>query len=238
MELHVLNRQLPEPPVNSHMLDVVDVFFTIQGEGPFTGDPAVFVRVAGCNCDCPNCDTNYTTGRHFCSPVDVYGDIWSAAAAKGKRPQDQLVVITGGEPFRQQIGSLVRLLCERSVKVQIETNGTLYIDDFPWYYPELSVVCSPKGGSVNSKLWPHITAYKYVLESGYVLFKDGLPLSALGNGITVARPHPGFKGVVYVNPEDQQNEISNKLNLDACVESAIKFGYRVGYQLHKLLELK
>jgi len=52
--------------IDTHLLDIVSIFPTIQGEGPYTGQRAVFVRLAGCNLMCPGCDTDYTTGRkHF-----------------------------------------------------------------------------------------------------------------------------------------------------------------------------
>ena len=38
-------------------LEVHSIFKTIQGEGPFCGTPAVFIRLAGCNLQCPWCDT-------------------------------------------------------------------------------------------------------------------------------------------------------------------------------------
>ena len=52
-----LNVQPPEKQVSRSdgFLDVVSVFKTIQGEGPFAGTPAIFVRTAGCNLFCPNC---------------------------------------------------------------------------------------------------------------------------------------------------------------------------------------
>ena len=40
--------------------DVHSIFPTIQGEGPFVGQPAIFIRLAGCNLQCPACDTDYT----------------------------------------------------------------------------------------------------------------------------------------------------------------------------------
>jgi 7-carboxy-7-deazaguanine synthase len=46
----------------SGALKIVDLFYTIQGEGPYNGMPSVFVRLAGCNLRCYFCDTNFETG--------------------------------------------------------------------------------------------------------------------------------------------------------------------------------
>jgi len=78
-------------------LNVVKVWSTIQGEGPFTGTPAVFVRLAGCNLQCPLCDTNYTTNRKLRSAEEV------ADLVQSEHSKTSLVVLTGGEPFRQNV---------------------------------------------------------------------------------------------------------------------------------------
>ena len=52
-----MNTQPTEKRTNSQNLDITEIFFTIQGEGPFSGHRAVFIRLAGCNLQCPACDT-------------------------------------------------------------------------------------------------------------------------------------------------------------------------------------
>ena len=51
------NTQEPEKIDRDRHLDVHSIFHTIQGEGPYCGHPAVFIRLAGCNLQCPGCDT-------------------------------------------------------------------------------------------------------------------------------------------------------------------------------------
>ena len=116
---------------------VQEVFATLQGEGPFAGEPAVFVRLAGCNLRCFWCDTEFESSSWHPSMEELVERIESTRA-----PHCDLVVLTGGEPLRQDVSLLIDALLGRGHRVQIETNGTLWVD-----LPEderLTVVCSPK----------------------------------------------------------------------------------------------
>lgn len=238
----MLNTQLPEPLVTTGRLDVVKIWPTIQGEGPFAGRPAVFIRLAGCNLQCPLCDTDYTTERAYYTISEALEVVrhWQQPMVSGKR---SLVVITGGEPFRQsQLTGLVGALNENGYMVQIETNGTIYDGHLPYHcvfrgsYLEalLTIVCSPKTPSINKLLMPYINSLKYVLSASHV-GDDGLPTSVLGMRVDVARPWPEFQGEIYLQPEDHADPVANKLNQDAAVASCMKFGYRLCLQMHKII---
>lgn len=228
--LRMTNAQPSETPVRdpSGALDVVGVFHTIQGEGPYTGAPAVFVRLAGCNLKCPACDTRYTDGRQLISPAQLIDRIESV---RGKATV--LIVLTGGEPFRQDISPLTELLLIRGLQVQVETNGTLFIEYFP--YRSVSVVCSPKTPKIHPRVMPFVRALKYVLHAGHVDDRDGLPSLSLGMACPPQRPWEGFSGEVFLQPEDSPDPIQLDRNTRACVESCLKFGYRLSVQTHKLL---
>lgn len=215
-------------------VEVVSVFLTIQGEGPFVGQPAVFVRTAGCNLDCPACDTDYTTGRRLVPAPDLLAKVKKA----NKHDSASLVVITGGEPFRQALGPFVGLLLEEGYEVQVETNGTLYDPSMAGLHADACIVCSPKTPKISAELISVIDAYKYVLRAGSVLAEDGLPLSSLGAPAPPARPHPGFAGEVFVQPEDDKDPETNAANLAAAVESCLRFGYRLSVQTHKIAGLE
>lgn len=213
-------------------LAINSIFYTIQGEGPFAGSPAVFVRLAGCNLQCPMCDTEYISRRTM-SAEEIIERIQDVSP--GRYPP--LVVITGGEPFRQNLRLFVSALLLNMIKVQIETNGTLY-GDLPFDHPNLTIVCSPKAGAINKKLAPHIKALKYVatvdsLEGS----PDGLPTHALEhpNGGMLARPPQGWRGEIYLQPVDEQNTVRNNRNLTAVVKSCMDNGYRLCLQVHKII---
>lgn len=234
-----VNLQPKEKPTNDPegRLEVVRVWPTIQGEGPYAGTPAVFVRLAGCNLDCPGCDTDYTSVRMTFSPADLAPVVMAHASSM----RTGLVVITGGEPFRQNLEPFVRKLQyktaphgRRSYQIQIETNGTL----FPSLEVPLRFECvvSPKTPTISPDLRAYATAFKYVLRAGDV-DNDGLPRSVLGNGLRPARPWEDWMGDVFVQPMDEGagNEARTKENTAAALQSCMRFGYRLSVQTHKLV---
>lgn len=232
----MLNTQKPTKMVDSPYIELHSIFNTIQGEGIFAGRPATFVRLAGCNLQCPLCDTEYTEGSQQVKPQYILD--WL-----GKNPHpSKLVVITGGEPFRQNITELCNLLLANGFVVQIETNGTLPPPkDFPSSSLYLYIICSPKTGSIAKDLLPHIDALKYVVKSGEIDEKTGLPLRALDHTAKpcVARPPAYFDpGKVFVQPADEKNELKNSINLDAATRSCLTYGYTLCIQLHKLANVE
>ena len=202
------------------------------------GQPAVFVRLAGCNLQCPLCDTEYTTGRSRFSVPGIYDAILDHVHSTDFRP---LIVISGGEPFRQaNLGALCKFLLDKGYRVQIETNGTLY-QPLPWHHRDLTVVCSPKAGKVNAALLPRIDYFKYVVTAGDVAL-DGLPNKALEHSAGprgVARPPQGFaRHRIYVQPVDTRDDAENRKHLEAAMTSCRQHGYSLCLQTHKLLGLE
>jgi 7-carboxy-7-deazaguanine synthase len=181
-----------------------------------------------------NCDTDYTSNaseQHLEYIVQYVKHSWPEFN-KGRK----LVVITGGEPFRQNITPLVKRLQTEGFHVQIETNGTLLPSpDLPL---STTVICSPKAGKVNPALYPHIDAYKYVLDHNSV-GEDGLPLLALDHTAKpwVARPHEGFDGPVYLQPMDPGDAYPDirAANVHAVKESCLRHGHILQLQIHKLI---
>jgi 7-carboxy-7-deazaguanine synthase len=228
----MLNKQKPQKPVmdDGSFLRIHSMFHTIQGEGPFAGTPAIFIRLAGCNLQCPLCDTEYT-GGHLYSVQDAVQRTVSLSMAHARTG---LVVLTGGEPLRQPIGPLCERLLYLGFRVQVETNGTLF-RELP---SAVTVVCSPKTGQVNAKLLPTIAAFKYVATVGSLAGSpDGLPMSALDHAAAprLFRKPAGHPAEVYLQPVDEQDAGNNARNLEAVVASCQQYGHRLCLQVHKLI---
>lgn len=221
----------------SGALSVHHIFPTLQGEGPFAGTPAIFVRLAGCNLQCPLCDTDYTSKRETIGPVDLFWRV-DALTSQIPRRQGPLVVITGGEPFRQNLLPFIRELLNHGYRVQVETNGTLCNPGFP--FNEVTVVCSPKTPKINGEIARHAHAFKYVVEAGKFDPATGIPLSALGGPMLgLARPHEFNKHAeIFIQPLDAQDKEKNQANLNEAVSICLGHGYRLCIQTHKLVNLE
>lgn len=210
------------------MLYVHSVFSTIQGEGPYAGERAIFIRLFGCNLQCPGCDTDYTSENKEIHYVDLVSQV------KEMHKAPYLVVITGGEPFRQNIGDLCNELIEEGYQVQVETNGT-FAPSFN-LSDDVFIVCSPKTGRIQRHMLERMDALKYVVNWRSVA-EDGLPLLALEHRAkpTVARPPKDFKGPIYVQPMDAGDMVETMMNRQAAVKLCLEHGFILQLQIHKLV---
>lgn len=116
-------------------IKVSEIFTSFQGEGPYIGTPATFLRLYGCNLNCEWCDTDISTYEML--SVD---DVAEILMTQMEFNNINLLVITGGEPTLQmeEIKRLIKELPE-DIKIQFETNGSIFE-----YLPEIEYVISPK----------------------------------------------------------------------------------------------
>lgn len=99
-----------------------EIFYSVQGEGTWTGTPAVFVRLAGCNLACDFCDTDYAL--KFVASVD---DVVARVREEGG--DCPMVILTGGEPLAQAVTpALIDALRADGRRVHIESNGTVFTE--------------------------------------------------------------------------------------------------------------
>lgn len=104
------------------MLQLAEIFYSVQGEGTWSGTPAVFVRLAGCNLACDFCDTDYSL-KFMASVEDVVARVRELGAGC------PMVILTGGEPLAQrETLALVEALRADGRRVHIESNGTIYAE--------------------------------------------------------------------------------------------------------------
>jgi 7-carboxy-7-deazaguanine synthase len=256
----------PERQVNGQLLQVNNIFGTIQGEGPYSGRPAIFIRLTGCNLSCTFCDTEFEKGELMDIPT-----ILGLVKLMVTQCATDLVVLTGGEPMRQQINPLLWHLKQEGFHTQIETAGTLWppavdidaavrvsLEDLlSWGGPGVSIVCSPKTPKVHPMIEKHCQHFKYIVRTGEISALDGIPVMStqrIGVKAVLYRPaknadrHP----TIWVQPMDEYlnshsadaegrllpDVSSTRSSMRQCVEVAKRYGYRVSLQQHKILEVE
>lgn len=224
---------------DGQVLDVQEVFRTLQGEGPLVGQRAVFVRLAGCHLKCYFCDTDFTSKRH---PLLV-DEIVEAAR------DVELVVLTGGEPMRQNIVPLCQKLALAGQHVQIETAGNFwpwepYAREFELLIAEgaVSIVVSPKTPHVHLNVRRLTSAWKYIVGAATEIDDiTGLPTSSTqhhGMRTVLARPDLTARHApIYLQPMDTHTMHDNELARTRCVELCLEYGHRLSLQTHKIVGL-
>lgn len=241
---------------DGQVLKVNSIFPTIQGEGPFAGRPAVFVRLSKCCLRCFFCDTDFEDGEdvNLSDTLSRIEDLRIGKFTIGVRTS--LVVITGGEPLLQNICPLVVALHLRGYTVQVETSGAVIppSHDFERWFNALhnprnhTIVCSPKTPKVQPILYTLNTYWKYLIRDEEWSEEDGLPIYSTqveGKITPLARPWKGQlehvpyqdRARVYVHPCEEPDPERTVKNAKLAAKIAMKYGYRFGLQLHKIIGL-
>ena len=104
--------------IDPEYLPVMESFYTIQGEGFFSGTPAYFIRLGGCDVGCVWCDVKESWDASQFDWVHI-DDIMKQAKDSGAT----LVVVTGGEPLMYDLTYLTQKLKEQNLHTNIETSG-------------------------------------------------------------------------------------------------------------------
>lgn len=128
---------------------VVETFYSIQGEGYWTGQSAFFIRLGGCDVCCTWCDTKHSWDASVHRRRSVMDLVIAATQVGSNR-----VIVTGGEPTLYDLRPLVAGLRGAGRSLHLETSGAhLLQGDFDW------VTLSPK-----TWLPPHPSVYAQAHE--------------------------------------------------------------------------
>lgn len=214
------------------VLDVKEIFLTIQGEGPYSGMPAVFTRFSGCGLSCYWCDSDFENGTSM-SIGDILSEIGKSI---GHWSGPRLVVLTGGEPLRQNILPLCELLLSANFLIQIETAGYCWPSGFGSRFDThlrtkaIHLVCSPKTPKVHPKV------EKYCRDWKYIVARDTEFAVPAVEGSSVYQADRQSNNI-WVQPRDDGDETYNRLNVEKAIALCTSFGYRLSLQTHKILGL-
>lgn len=190
-----------------------EIFYSLQGEGVWTGRPAVFVRFSGCNLKCPFCDTDFDEYEEV-TEEEIADEVERIGNGCG------FVVLTGGEPTLQVTASLVFKLQQKGNYIAIETNGTRsvpYLIDWVTISPKQSFV-----GKVGIPTLSHCDELKIVFDG---------------------ENEPDDCGIIasyyYLQPCDTGDEERNEEIRNKCVEY-IKENpkWRMSLQTQKILKVR
>lgn len=189
-----------------------EIFYSLQGEGFYTGTPSLFIRLSGCNLQCPFCDTEHIP----------YTDMTEREIIEeAEKCPAKHVVITGGEPSLQLTNSLVEGLHGVGKYVAVETNGTHELpSNVDW------ITLSPKDHFVRTDA---AIVLRRCNEIKVVFTEQGLP-----SEYAEVQADQHFLQPCDVGDEARNAEIL-KRTIDYCLAHPI---WRLSLQTHKLIGVR
>ena len=115
--------------ISTEKYPIMEHFFTIQGEGTYSGRAAYFIRIAGCDVGCVWCDVKESWDKDQHTTMTIKEIIEKVTESK-----TDFVVITGGEPAMYNLNPLVEPLKKMGITIAIETSGCYPLQgDVDWY---------------------------------------------------------------------------------------------------------
>ncbi|TRW49473.1 7-carboxy-7-deazaguanine synthase QueE [Aliidiomarina halalkaliphila] len=219
---------------------VNELFETIQGEGIYTGQPSIFLRLQGCPVGCPWCDTQHTWALEQ-SDAAPYGEViaktepsprfvvLNAAQILAKFHERGFtakhVVITGGEPCMYDLNPLAEVLEAAGYQLQIETSGTFPIQTSAKTWVTVSPKLDMPGGL---HVLPEAMARANEIKHPIAMEKHIEALDAL-----LARCPVAEHTVIALQPISQRPR-ATELAIKTCIER----NWRLSVQMHKYLAIE
>lgn len=209
---------------------VVEKFISINGEGRLCGQLAVFIRFAGCNLNCSYCDTTWANEKdvayELMSAYDIYEYIKSIDVRN--------VTLTGGEPLLQEgIIELLEVLAkDKEIHVEIETNGSVLLDEFAKIENSPSFTMDYKLPSSNMEDKMVVKNFNYLTKKDTVKFVSGTIEDLKRARYTIDNYNLVDKASVYISP------VFGKIQMEDIVEfmkDNRMNGVNLQVQLHKII---
>lgn len=195
------------------MLPLMEEFYTLQGEGYYTGSAAYFIRIGGCDVGCHWCDVKESWNAETHPPTAIQ-DIVANAGKWAKT-----VVVTGGEPLMWNMEPLTNLLRENGLRIHIETSGAYRVTgEWDWF------CLSPK----KTKL-PVEEAYKKANELKVIVYNKHDFIFAEEQAALVNE-----NAILYLQPEWSKKDEITTLIVDYVMQNP---KWRISLQTHKYLNI-
>ena len=175
--------RLPLWGEDGQVLQVNEIFYSIEGEGLRVGQPTTFVRLARCNLRCSFCDTEFDDFTEM--------DLAAIADAVDRHPSFW-VCFTGGEPLGQNVAPLALRLEQKGYRLHLETNGTVPPD------PRLADLIDH--WTVSPKQYPVVDGFPRITELKYVV----------GKAFREDRVQEDLAEFVYLQPESSEPQYTRK----------------------------
>jgi len=216
-----------------------ELFQTIQGEGSFTGQPSIFIRLQGCPVACSWCDTKHTWNIDLDDAVDIKAmftkpeesTTWASmnveqmlALVNEQGYQAKHIVITGGEPCMVDLTSLCDAFEQQGYSTQVETSGTFEV-------------------KVSDKCWVTVSP-KINMRGGYEILNSAmLRANEIKHPVATEQHVDDLKNLlkehnikhtpVYLQPISQKPRATT-LAIDTCIAN----NWRLSVQVHKYLGIE
>lgn len=216
-----------------------ELFETIQGEGSFTGQPSIFLRLQGCPVGCSWCDTKHTWDIEIKDKVPTAdmvnkpqeSETWAIMSIENivstfedEGYKAKHVVITGGEPCMEDLTPLCRALEAKGFSCQIETSGTFEVKTTAACWVTVSPKVNMKGGYdiLNSAMQRANEIKHPVATQAHV---DDLK--------QLLKQHQVEHKPVYLQPISQKKR-ATELATATCIEN----NWRLSIQVHKYIGIE
>ena len=195
-------------------MKITEIFYSIQGEGKNIGEPAIFIRLSGCNLKCKFCDTkrSWKDGKNY-TVKELIMEI--------KKYPCNHIIWTGGEPTLQQdeILKVINSLGSGWYH-ELETNGTNFLKD-PYIFNLITI--SPKKETKVYYNSPN-SVFKFIIDnkSEYKRAKSWVKKNNI----------PLYK--VYMMPEGMNKQILTKRGkwlVKECKKDNFNYSHRLQYTL-------
>lgn len=216
-----------------------EFFETIQGEGSYTGQPSIFIRLQGCPVACSWCDTKHTWEIALSDEVDQNIMLTKAqetsqwatmtivqilALVTDKGFQAKHIVLTGGEPCMVDLTPLCSAFEQLGYSTQVETSGTFEIN-------------------VSDKCWVTVSP-KINMRGGYKILNSAMmraneikhPIATeqhIDDLKDLLATHNIIKTPIYLQPISQKTRAT-----ELAIETCIANNWRLSVQVHKYLGIE